>query len=210
MKNKKIYPMLILLVSFCSLVPSIVFIITDYDTYYFIAIGVSIIFLGIYIAHQFLASLLTLSKVVKNVLDLVILLPGFIIALSFIVTDVYDFLYSILFYFGSVTFGLMIVVSILDIFNLNKVNYYILGIAPLVMAIVYTVLYLVKYKISYLYYSLYLLVPLIFWISVSVYTLLFFKDKTNKGIKFLGLSTASTFFSFTLEMIMGLFLFGAV
>lgn len=209
MKNKKIYPLLILIISLCLLVPSIVFMIRDYDIYYFVTIGVSILMLGIYIAHQFLADILKLNKITKNVLDLIVLLPGFITTLSFIVTDVYDFPYSFLVYFGFATFGLMIVVSILDIFNLNKVNYYILGIAPLVMAIVYAVLYLIKYEISYFYYSLYLIVSLIFWFSVSLYTLLFFKEKTNNGVKLLGICTASLFVSYVLQPIMGLFIFGA-
>ncbi|MDD3623307.1 MAG: hypothetical protein PHY38_01080 [Bacilli bacterium] len=186
-KLEKIYPVLVGLVSLVSLLPLIVYAIDKFSQIFVILITVSILLLGFYLLNQTFGK--SLDKRAKSILDLVLLITGFIINIFLLASLKRYFYYEILLYFCLVTLVIKIATVVLEIFGLRKVNYFILLITPLVLGLVYAILYISKYEFKYFTSYLYLLTPLIFWFSTSLYTLLFFKGKEDKGMVLLGMAS---------------------
>lgn len=76
-KLEKIYPVLVGLVSLVSLLPLIVYAIDKFSQIFVILITVSILLLGFYLLNQTFGK--SLDKRAKSILDLVLLITGFII-----------------------------------------------------------------------------------------------------------------------------------
>lgn len=191
-KIKKYYPFIVSFVSVILIVPFIVYLFKKYSNIYFIAMGLGVLVLVLYILHQLISPLLGIKKQVKNILDIVIIVPSFLTVLFFIINsgDRGEY-YNFLLYFNLVTLGLFIVVSVLDLFNLEKATYLTLAIAPLVIVITYLTCYINIYELSNFIGNLYLILPIVLWISVSLCTLLFFKEKSSNGVTLLGIVSLS-------------------
>ncbi len=130
-KLEKIYPVLVGLVSLVSLLPLIVYAIDKFSQIFVILITVSILLLGFYLLNQTFGK--SLDKRAKSILDLVLLITGFIINIFLLASLKRYFYYEILLYFCLVTLVIKIATVVLEIFGLRKVNYFILLITPLVL-----------------------------------------------------------------------------